>query len=237
MKFLKKLFLGLVALVAILVVVSFFLPKEVTVERAITIRADAGTVFGQVNSLKEFHEWSPWSKYDPGMEVSFSGPDEGVGATMTWSSDEPNVGSGRQEITESRPNEYVKTQLDFGDQGTGTADFRLNTDEEADRTRVTWGFNTDLGYNPIARYMGLMFDKWIGAEYEDGLANLKERVESMPAPEPEPEPMPEPTTSNDSSSTMSSDSNSSGTMPSDNSSSGDASSNDSSDTTTTPSSE
>ena len=35
----------------------------------------------------------------------------------------------------------------------------------------------DLGNNPIARYVGLMFDKWIGGDYEKGLARLKQVME------------------------------------------------------------
>jgi hypothetical protein len=30
-----------------------------------------------------------------------------------------------------------------------------------------------LGRNPVVRLMGFMFDKWIGADYERGLENLK----------------------------------------------------------------
>ena len=33
------------------------------------------------------------------------------------------------------------------------------------------------GNNPMMRWMGLMFDKWVGADYETGLASLKELAE------------------------------------------------------------
>jgi effector-binding domain-containing protein len=33
--------------------------------------------------------------------------------------------------------------------------------------------------NPIARYMGLMFDSWIGKDYDAGIANLKRVVEAQ----------------------------------------------------------
>ena len=73
------------------------------------------------------------------------------------------------------PDSKVETALDFGDQGTATATFDL--EPEGSETKVTWGFSTDLGFNPVARYFGLMFDSWIGADYEAGLANLKALVE------------------------------------------------------------
>jgi effector-binding domain-containing protein len=37
--------------------------------------------------------------------------------------------------------------------------------------------DTDVGMSPVGRYMGLMFDTWIGKDYEEGLANLKKLVE------------------------------------------------------------
>jgi hypothetical protein len=34
-----------------------------------------------------------------------------------------------------------------------------------------------MGVNPVGRWMGLMMDRWVGADYERGLANLKALVE------------------------------------------------------------
>jgi hypothetical protein len=43
-------------------------------------------------------------------------------------------------------------------------------------TKVTWGFKSLLR-NPLERWMGLLFDRWIGADYEKGLAKLKQIAE------------------------------------------------------------
>ena len=176
MKILKRIVLGLVTIVVVLAVISLFLPKEVTVQRSITMRGQASDVFAYVNSFRKFQEWSPWALHDPDAEITYSGPEEGVGAKTTWSSENPNVGSGSQEIIESRLDEYVKVSLDFGSEGGGTSDYQILSEEN--RTRITWGFQTDLGYNPIARYMGLMLDSWLGADYELGLDRLKSLVET-----------------------------------------------------------
>ena len=45
-------------------------------------------------------------------------------------------------------------------------------------TEVEWGFVSDMGMNPIGRWMGLMMDSWIGADYERGLSKLKEIAEA-----------------------------------------------------------
>ena len=83
---------------------------------------------------------------------------------MAWTSEDPNVGSGSQKITAAEPYALVKTFLDFGEHGTADAAFRLEAVADG-QTRVTWAFETDLGYNPVARYMGLMFDGMVGAEF------------------------------------------------------------------------
>ena len=41
-----------------------------------------------------------------------------------------------------------------------------------------------MGLNPIGRLMGLMMDRWIGGDYEKGLAALKQVCESRRAATP-----------------------------------------------------
>jgi hypothetical protein len=45
-------------------------------------------------------------------------------------------------------------------------------------TRVTWGFAADTGFNPVARYLGLVLERAIGPDYERGLAKLKAAAEA-----------------------------------------------------------
>jgi effector-binding domain-containing protein len=61
--------------------------------------------------------------------------------------------------------------LNFGEKGLATAPFRFV--EENNQTTVLWGFETDLGDNPLYRWMGLMFESMIGHDLEEGLENLK----------------------------------------------------------------
>jgi effector-binding domain-containing protein len=41
----------------------------------------------------------------------------------------------------------------------------------------------DFGYNPFGRLMGLMMDKWLGADFEKGLQELKKVSEATPQKE------------------------------------------------------
>ena len=177
MKVLKIVVISLVALVALLWVISFFLPSETHVERSVTIDAPVEAVFAEVNNLKNLNNWSPWHKIDPNTEYSYEGPDAGVGAKMSWTSDHRDVGSGSQWIVESVPNQFVKTNLLFeGFADTAQASFTVAP--EGDQYKVTWDFDTEMsGFN---KYFGLAMDGMLGPQYEEGLANLKALAESKP---------------------------------------------------------
>lgn len=178
MQLLKRVVLFLVVLILLLVTVSFFLPDHSHLERSIVIDADQQRVFETVSNIRTFNEWSPWANLDPEAKYSYSGPDAGVGAKMTWQSDKQSVGSGSMEITGMEPDRRVEMAIGFGDQGQARA--YLDLEPVAGGTRVTWGFDSDHGYDPMARYFGLMMDKFLGPPYEQGLADLKRYVESAP---------------------------------------------------------
>lgn len=167
----------LVILVIALVVIAYLLPGRATVSRSVTIAAPADAIFPHVNSMKKTEAWSPWMARDPQVQLTYSGPEEGVGNRLDWASDNPQVGTGSQEITDSVANESVTTAIDFGPMGTAIASFELTPGGEG--TEVTWGFETDLGMNPVSRWMGLMMDRLVGGDYEQGLANLKKLVEAQ----------------------------------------------------------
>jgi hypothetical protein len=171
----KRILFTLAGIAVVLAAIGFFLPRTAEVERSVSIGAPAEKIFPLINDFQKFNDWSPWARRDPNTEYRFEGPESGVGAKMFWSSDNPDVGSGSQEIVESAVDKSVRTRLDFGAQGKAEAYFDLTT--EGDGTRVVWGFHSDFGTNLIGRYMGLMFDEWIGADYEAGLVNLKQLAE------------------------------------------------------------
>jgi hypothetical protein len=182
-------FLLIVGITVILFLAGgFFLPRYVHVERSLEIERPAAPVFALLNSYKTFASWSPWAERDPDARYEFTGPEAGVGARMSWSGDPRLVGSGWQEIIESVPHSLVRTRMFFDQQGAAESYFRL--DETPRGVMVTWAFDTDLTEGQsllgglLARYFGLMFDRWIGSDYEQGLARLKQYAESLPVTRP-----------------------------------------------------
>ena len=123
MRFLGYLVFAVLALLAVTVGAAYLLPREVTVAREIVIDAPPDRIFPYLNSLHKAKEWSPWTGLDPKakIEVNYAGPDSGVGSRMTWSSDDPRIGTGSQEIMASVPGQRVETALSFDDMGVSTS--------------------------------------------------------------------------------------------------------------------
>jgi uncharacterized protein YndB with AHSA1/START domain len=169
-RLLKWLFYLVVAAAVAVVAGSFLLPASVTVTRSIEIAAPPEKVFALVGDLRRFHEFSPWADIDPLTQYVFEGPDSGVGQKMSWASSNRNVGTGSQIVTAYQPPSHVGIDLVFGQESTAVAAWNLAP--AGSGTRVTWSFHTSLD-GIVARWFGLMFDRWIGADYEKGLERLK----------------------------------------------------------------
>ena len=180
----KKAGIVILFLFAAFIVTGFLLPAQVHIERSITVQRPAPMMFELLDGYRYFDKWSPWAKRDPDAVFTVSGPESGVGARLSWTGDPQLVGSGWQEIVVSKPYELIKIKLDFDAQGPADTGFSLEA--QGDATRITWFFDSDLtkGVNVLdsflARYFGLLFDRWVGGDYEAGLANLKRFAESLP---------------------------------------------------------
>ncbi|WHI52493.1 SRPBCC family protein [Microbulbifer sp. MLAF003] len=160
----------------LLLLAGYLFPREVSLERSVYIDKPPQAVFPYVNNFRKFNSWSPWRNIDPSMQYDYSGPEEGVGAEMSWRGENSKAGNGSQTITASTPNSMVRTKLAFGDGSTAEAEFKLQPEGEG--TKITWAFMSDTGGGPRERWMGLAVKKMVGESYEHGLSKLKNLLES-----------------------------------------------------------
>jgi len=174
---LKKILIALAALVLIFVVVVALQPSEFQMDRSTTIAAPQADVFAQVNDFHKWDAWSPWAKLDPQAKVTFEGPPEGEGTVMTWSGNS-EVGEGKMTLTESRPNELVKTRVDMVKpfEGTSTSEFTFKP--EGDQTAVTWSVAAHHNFMEKALCLVMGGKTMMSDLMEKGLAQMKSVVES-----------------------------------------------------------
>jgi hypothetical protein len=172
----KKILLGLVAVIAILLVLAAFRPAVMVVERSVTVSAPPSAVFAVVNDFGRWDEWSPWAKLDPEMKKTFEGPATGVGAVYQWSGNN-EVGEGSMTLTGSAPDQKIDIKLAFLRPFPGESDVQFLFAPEGDGTKVTWAMQSPQPF--IARLIGLFvnFEKMCGEQFSQGLGDLKQVVE------------------------------------------------------------
>ncbi len=176
MKALKKIVLAVLLIPIVLILVSLFLPSKYRVERRVTMNAKPGAIFAQINTLKQWPEWTAWTvaKY-PDMKVSFIGPEAGVGAGYSWEG--KSSGRGTLKITRSEQDKAVGYDLDF-ENGKYLSKGAITLEPAAESVSVGWSNEGDLGWNPVSRFFGLFMDKMMGPDFEEGLRNLQKKVEA-----------------------------------------------------------
>ena len=179
MRPMTRLVLGLIVLTGIFAAVAVGLPAHVTVARSVVINAPEPAVFPYLNNLHQFSEWSPWQLRDPQLAVSYSGPEQGKGAQIQWTSKVPSVGNSNMEISASEPSRHIDLAVNFnGLEGTSAYDIAPS----GSGSKVTWSFGYDSGTSPLKRWKALMLDGFVGAEYQAGLNRLKEKIEGERRP-------------------------------------------------------
>ena len=175
----KKIAIGLGVLVALFVIVGLIAPKEMKIERTITINKPKDDVFAYLVLLKNQDQWSPWSKKDPAMTKSYKGEDGTVGFVGSWSGNK-EVGVGEQEIKKIVPGERIEYELRFKKPMENTSVSYLTTEAIGDKqTKVTWGFEGEHKFpcNVICVAMN-MKAKMVSA-LDEGLASLKTILEKQ----------------------------------------------------------
>ena len=173
---LRKILIGLAALVALFVAVVAMQPSEFHVQRTATIAAPPADVFAQVNDLRKWDAWSPWAKLDPTAKIAFEGPEAGQGAAMSWAGND-RVGEGKMTIVESRPGEAVKLKVDFVKPFEGTSNSEFALKPEGAGTAVTWAMSDHHNFLEKAFCLVMNGKKMIGDDMEKGLAQLKAELE------------------------------------------------------------
>ena len=166
-----KILLGVVAVIALFLIIVALRPADYRVERSLTIAAPASVLFDLVNDHHKFNTWNPFLKVDPNVKNTYSGPDSGVGAVCAWEGNS-KIGAGSSTITESKPGELVRERMDWKRPIEGTSIVEFSFKPEGDKTVVTWAMYGKNGFMGKAVSLFMDCDKMVGPQFEQGLADL-----------------------------------------------------------------
>lgn len=177
----KKLILGVLALIVAVVVIFCVVvamqSEDLSITRVASFNAPPEKVFEQINDFHKWEAWSPWAKMDPNMKLTYSGPQSGVGAGYAWVGND-QVGEGKMTITESKPNEHIKIDLEFIKPFASKNPTDFTIKQNGERSDLTWTMNSKKNFLMKAMCLVVDMDKMIGADFEKGLAQMKPIVEA-----------------------------------------------------------
>ena len=171
------LLLILLAAIAIYCIGQFVLDGKYDVSREVTIHASPAAVHKEVGDLREWPNWLPFTKQDPSIQVTIDKP-TGVGAKQHWTGK-----NGNGELTFVADDENKGIEFDMLTDNPKLSDTKyasrgsISYAKSGDDTKVTWrmtGHNTDF----VGKWMALVTPAMVGPMFDQGLADLKNEVES-----------------------------------------------------------
>lgn len=178
MQTLKRIFFALLSILIIILLLALFVKKEYDVERSITINKSKSEVFQYIKYIKNQDNYSKWANMDPDMEKYYKGVDGNIGFVSGWKSDNENVGSGEQEITNIVEGDKIEVELRFMEPFESTQKAYMATEAFRDSlTIVEWGFNGKMNYPSNLMLLFWDMEEMVGNDLQEGLNNLKALLE------------------------------------------------------------
>jgi hypothetical protein len=171
---LKKVLVINLTVLVIVMAVGLFLPTTYRLDRSVVIRATPQRVHAWVGDLERWEAWEPFRKGDPSIRVTPGDKTRGVGASQSWTGDS---GQGELVFTKSDADHGVAYDLLF-EQGQYRARAAVGYERDGDATKVTWTMSGDIDTPILGGYFALLIKKMTGAAFAQGLADLKQAVES-----------------------------------------------------------
>lgn len=166
----------LLLLVVAFAVIVALRPAEFRITRNATFAAPATAIFPHINDFHQWRDWSPWEKIDPDLNRTYDGPAAGTGSKYAWVGNK-QVGEGRMTITESRPSELIRINLEFLKPFAATNTTEFSFQPQGDQTLVTWTMTGRNNFMTKAFCLFMNMDKMVGRDFEKGLSQLKAVVE------------------------------------------------------------
>jgi len=112
MKTFKKIMMWALAIVLILILVAYVLPKIYKVERSVYIKARPDLIYDLTSNFKKWKLWEPWTKaIDSTAVYVLIGKEGQVGSIWKW--DGKILGNGQMTATGFIPGQQFAYDLEF----------------------------------------------------------------------------------------------------------------------------
>jgi len=149
---------------SVLLGLGFALPATWEAEATILLPTTPQAAYRYLDSPEGWLDWTPWPD-----SSTVSGPERGVGSTLSW--DDPEFGSGSFSIVDAVAPTHVSYRVEVNE-GRMWTDGAVDLSTEGDATRIRWREDGDLGRNPLMGYWALSMDRAQSEELQKSLDRL-----------------------------------------------------------------
>lgn len=173
---------SLLIVVVLFLVIGLILPSKRFFNYSVETNRPMTTVFDLYNGFSRFKDWNPIIRYDPRAKFEVSGPEFGVGAKISYQSNDKVVGSGSWEIVESVPGEkvvYKLTNEARGAEKTMTVRFE-RTGQRSQNVKITQEYRVNYGWDLLGRFAGLYVTRNVGDDVKRGLDRFSNLLATIP---------------------------------------------------------
>jgi hypothetical protein len=173
---------SLLIVIVLFVLIGVFLPSKRSVSHSVQTNRPMSTVTDLVGSFTRFRDWNALINHDPRMQLTPSGPEQGVGAKLDYRSNDPVVGSGSWELVENEPGEKIVYALNTRGRGENkrmTFTFE-RTGQRNQNIEITQRYTVDYGWDLFGRYAGLYVTDGVGDDIKRGLNKLSNLLATIP---------------------------------------------------------
>ncbi len=167
--------IAFLAILAVVVLLSFAIPSDWSVQRSLFINAKSGIIFQYVNNLDNWEKWSAWTtEKDSTLKYKNSGSKDGKGAKSIWQA--KSMGGGIMNIIESEKNKMIKYSAKIQD-STFQLDGIIELKPSDLGTLMVWKVSGNVGMNPISKLISFGLDSYFGPDMERSMIKLKKMAE------------------------------------------------------------
>jgi hypothetical protein len=155
----------------VLSIIGLALPPTFKVSRTVRINNSAAGIYPYLNTIERWPEWTILNKSkDATILYSFSGPERGIGGTMTF--DGEKLGNGKIIILDSERDHSLNFELKLNEEQVSIHGVILLVPKSSG-TDVTITLEGNVGFHLVNRYIILMTNHFYGPMIEETLQNLQ----------------------------------------------------------------
>ena len=170
---LKKILIGVIAVIVVFVGIVLVQPSSYEVVRATTITAPAAVPYALVSDFKKWPDWSPWEELDPTMQKTITGEAATVGSKYHWNSPKDDVGEGEMIITAITPEKSIAFDLNFIKPFAANNKTTFAFETKGNVTEVIWKMTGPKNFMMKAVMLFMDVEGMVGKDFEKGLAKIK----------------------------------------------------------------